>query len=72
MKMIIKFLIVAILLAILFSLGKGLFHLVHDKGNSKRLANTLTVRIVLSVLLVILIGAAYFTGMIQPHTVVPQ
>lgn len=67
----IKFLIVAVLLAIVASLGKGLYHLVNDKGESKRLANTLTIRIVLSVLLVILIGVAYFSGIIQPHAVVP-
>ena len=70
--MMIKILIVAVLLAILASLGKGLYHLVHDKGESKRLANTLTIRIVLSVLLVILIGVAYFSGAIQPHAVVPS
>ena len=69
--MIVKFLIVAFLLAIIISLGKGLFHLVNDKGNSKSLANTLTVRIVLSVVLVILIGVAYFFGLIQPHGIVP-
>ena len=72
MVMIIKYLIVAFLLAILFSLGRGLFHLISDKGNSKRLANTLTVRIALSVALVVLIGAAYAFGFIQPHGVVPQ
>ena len=70
--MIVKYLIVAFILAILFSLGKGLFHLVNDKGNTKRLANTLTVRIVLSVLLVILIVAAYLFGLIEPHGIVPQ
>ena len=69
--MIVKVLIVALLLAIIISLGKGLFHLVNDKGNSKRLANTLTIRIALSIFLVILIGVAYFFGLIQPHGLVP-
>ena len=70
--MIIKYLIVAFLLAILFSLGRGLYHLMSDKGDSKRLANTLTVRVALSVALVVLIGAAYALGFIQPHGVLPQ
>lgn len=72
MVMIIKFLIVAFLLAILVSLGRGLFYLLTDKGESKRLANTLTVRIALSIALVVLIGAAYAFGFIQPHGVLPQ
>ena len=70
--MIIKYVIVAFLLAILFSLGRGLYHLMSDKGDSKRLANTLTVRVALSVALIVLIGAAYAFGLIQPHGVLPQ
>jgi hypothetical protein len=65
----IKFLIVLCLLGIIASLGNGLFHLVKDKGNSKRMANALTVRIVLSVLLFILLFIAWRQGLIQPHGV---
>ena len=47
--MLIKVLILVVLLAIIASLGSGLFFLVKDKpGDSKRLANSLTLRIVLS------------------------
>lgn len=63
----IKFLIVLCLLGIIFSLGTGLFHLVKDKGNSKKMANALTVRIALSVALFILLFIAWKQGMIQPH-----
>ena len=47
--MLIKLLIVAVLIAIVASLGSGLFHLVKDKGASKKMVNALTVRIALSV-----------------------
>jgi apolipoprotein N-acyltransferase len=62
-----KFLIVACLIAIVVSLGSGLFHLVNDKGESKRMVRALTVRIALSVALFILLFIAWSQGMIQPH-----
>ena len=65
----IKFLIVLTLAAIVASLGTGLFHLVKDEGQSKRMVNALTVRIALSVLLFILLFVAWKGGMIQPHGV---
>jgi hypothetical protein len=63
----IKFLIVATLAAIVASLGTGLFHLVKDEGQSKRMVNALTVRIALSVMLFILLFVAWKGGLIQPH-----
>jgi cytochrome bd-type quinol oxidase subunit 2 len=63
----IKFLIVACLVAIVASLGSGLFHLVNDKGESKKMVRALTVRIALSVALFILLFIAWSQGMIQPH-----
>ncbi len=63
----IKILIVACLLAIVASLGTGMFHLVKDKGDSKRMANALTVRIALSVALFVLLFIAWKQGLIQPH-----
>ena len=65
----IKFLIVLTLAAIVASLGTGLFHLVKDEGQSKRMVNALTVRIALSVLLFILLFVAWKGGLIQPHGV---
>jgi len=69
--MLIKILIVVVFLAIIASLGSGLFALVDDKGKSKRLVNSLTVRVTLSVLLFILLIIAYMNGLIQPHGIVP-
>ncbi len=67
-----KTLIVIVFLAIVVSLGSGLFALVNDKGESKRLVNSLTVRISLSVLLFVLLIIAFMTGLIQPHGIVPK
>ena len=63
----IKVLIVVVLVAIVASLGSGLFHLVKDDGQSKRMVNALTVRIALSVLLFVLLFVAWKSGLIEPH-----
>lgn len=70
--MLIKYLIVAVLIAIVISLGSGLFFMLTDKGGSKRMVNSLTVRISLSVALFALLFVAWSTGLIQPHPVAPQ
>jgi hypothetical protein len=63
----IKILIVACLIAIVASLGSGLFHLVNDKGDSKKMVRALTVRVALSVALFILLFIAWSQGLIEPH-----
>ncbi|HEY4368379.1 MAG TPA: twin transmembrane helix small protein [Steroidobacteraceae bacterium] len=63
----IKILIVLCLLGIVASLGSGLFHLVSDKGESKKMVTALTVRVVLSIALFVLLFIAWSQGMIQPH-----
>ena len=63
----IKVLLVVVLVAIVASLGSGLFHLVKDDGQSKRMVNALTVRIALSVLLFVLLFVAWKSGLIEPH-----
>jgi hypothetical protein len=65
----IKVLIVLTLAAIVASLFSGLFHLVKDEGQSKRMVNALTVRIALSVLLFILLFVAWRAGLIEPQHV---
>jgi cytochrome bd-type quinol oxidase subunit 2 len=69
--MIYKSLIVVVLLAIVASLGSGLFFMLNDKGRSKRMVNSLTVRISLSVALFILLFVGWYFGLIQPHPVTP-
>ena len=65
----IKILVIIVLFAIVFSLGSALFHLSSGKGDSKKMARALTIRIGLSVVLFALLMLAWKTGLIQPHTV---
>ncbi len=62
-----KLFIVIALLAILFSLGRALFHLTSGKGSSEKMAQALTWRISLSVGLLLLILLAAHQGWIAPH-----
>ncbi|HEY7641946.1 MAG TPA: twin transmembrane helix small protein [Steroidobacteraceae bacterium] len=61
-----RFLILACLIAIVLSLGSALVHLVRDKGESKKMARALTIRVGLSVLLFVLLLLAWSLGWIQP------
>ncbi len=64
-----KLVVAIVLLGIVLSLGSALFHLVTDKGDSKRMVRALTVRVGLSVALFIVLMAAWGLGLIQPHGV---
>ena len=66
---IIKILIVVCLLGIVLSLASGLFYLVNDKGESKKMAKALSIRVGLSVMLFVLLLFAWSQGLIQPHGV---
>ena len=65
----IKILIVIILFAIVGSLGSALFHLSRGKGDSKKMARALTIRVGLSLVLFILLMIAWSMGLISPHGV---
>lgn len=65
--MIIKILILLNLLLILISLFSGMFFLVKDPQDGKRLVTSLTFRVSLSFSLIALLLIGYFTGQIQPH-----
>ena len=69
LAIVIKVAIIVCLVAIVASLGTGLFHLVNDKGESKRMVRALTIRVALSVVLFILLFVAWRLGLIQPHSV---
>jgi len=64
---VVRFLILAGLLAIVLSLGSALLHLVRGKGDSKKMARALTIRVGLSILLFLLLLLAWYLGWIQPH-----
>ncbi len=55
-----------VMLGIIFSLGSALFHLMTDKGDSKKMVRALTVRVVLSVVLFLALMAAWAAGLIEP------
>jgi cytochrome bd-type quinol oxidase subunit 2 len=63
----IKILVIIVLAAIVISLGSALFHLSSGKGDSKKMARALTVRVGLSLVLFILLMAAWAFGLIEPH-----
>ncbi|HEX5420794.1 MAG TPA: twin transmembrane helix small protein [Gammaproteobacteria bacterium] len=66
--------VVLLFVAVLASLGSGLGFLLkskNDKSNSKRLAQALTLRIGLSVLLFVLLIVAWRVGLIHPHGIMP-
>jgi len=63
----IRLLILAMLAAILISLGTALYHLASGKGDSGRMLHALTVRITLSVLLFVLLMIAWRAGLIAPR-----
>src|SRR5690606_17376741 len=62
-------LILGFLGLIVYNLGAGLYYMLVDTGRSKRTVNALTRRIVLSIVLVGLVAAGIFTGVIDAHGV---
>jgi hypothetical protein len=63
----IRLLVIAVVLAIVLSLGSALFHLTRPGGDPKRMLRSLTWRIGLSVALFILLLIGAATGVIRPH-----
>lgn len=63
----VKIIIIIAFVAIIFSLGSALFHLVKHKEQSKKTVKALTFRIGLSILLFIFLFIAIATGLIEPH-----
>lgn len=62
-----KVAIVILLLATVASLFRGLVFLVKDDGQSSRLVNTLTLRVILAVLTVGLISWGFYSGQLVNH-----
>ena len=69
--MIIKLTILILFAVILGSLGSALFYLLKDKGDSKRTARALTLRIAVSIAAFLLLLLGYWAGLIEPHGVYP-
>ena len=64
----IKIFVLIAMLAVLFSLYKGLTHLVKGgKANSEKALKSLVWRLALSIAIIVLLYAASFFGLIAPH-----
>ena len=59
-----KLVVIIFLLLILASLGSALFYLVTGKGESRRMARALALRVGLSVTLFLMLMAGYYFGLI--------
>jgi Protein of unknown function (DUF2909) len=67
-----KYLVIAMLVLILISLGKALYHLTSSKPeDGAKMVKALAWRIGLSVALFVLLIVAYYNGWIDPQRVVP-
>jgi cytochrome bd-type quinol oxidase subunit 2 len=62
-----KALVAVVLLAIVASLGKALFHMSSSPEQSEQTVRALTVRIGLSIALFLLLLGAWHFGLISPH-----
>ncbi|NNE59595.1 MAG: twin transmembrane helix small protein [Woeseia sp.] len=61
-----KIFVLVMLIAIVASLGSGLYFLSKDDQGSPRMLNALKIRVALSAILVVTLVVAYFTGWIAP------
>ena len=57
-----KLIVIVLLLAIVASLGSGLFYLTKDDQNSPRVLKALKTRVALSAVLIIFLIASYYMG----------
>lgn len=62
-----RLLVIAILIAIIFSMGSALFQLSRGKGDSGKMLKALAWRVGLSVGLFLLLLIAWQAGIIRPH-----
>ena len=63
-----KFVVILLLAAIVFSLGTGLFYLRREDADSPKMLRALEVRVGLSLVLLLFLIASYFLGWIEPPT----
>lgn len=66
--MLLKFIVILMLAAILWSLGSALLHMFRGgEGSHEKMVKALTWRIGLSLVLFALLMLGYATGILQPH-----
>jgi TRAP-type C4-dicarboxylate transport system permease large subunit len=62
----VKIVVIVLLVAIVASLGTGLYHLSREDHDSARVLKALKVRVALSLLLIVFLVASYYLGWITP------
>ncbi len=62
-----KLVVLILLIAVLISLGSGLFFLVRDEKGSPRMLKALKIRVALSVLLILFLLVSFQFGWITPQ-----
>lgn len=65
-----KFVVLVFFVLILFNLFSGLYYLLKDKSDSKRMVTALKWRVALSLMLVAFLAVGAFMGWITPHGLV--
>ena len=60
-----RYVVIAILVLIVASLGSAIFFMMHDRGNSKRMVKALAIRVGLSVALFLFLMAGYYFGLFR-------
>lgn len=58
-----RYLVIAVLLLIVASLGSAVFFMMRDRGNSKRMVKALAIRVGLSVALFLFLMLGYYFGL---------
>lgn len=58
-----RYLVIAVLLVIVASLGSAVFFMMRDRGNSKRMVKALAIRVGLSVALFAFLMLGYYFGL---------
>lgn len=69
--MLAKLIVVAIFIGVLASLASALLFLVKDRGRSERTVRALTMRVGISIGLLVLLVVLWALGLIQPHGIRP-
>lgn len=69
--MLAKLVVVAIFIGVLASLASALLYLVKDRGHSERTVRALTMRVGVSIGLLVLLVVLWALGFIQPHGIRP-
>ncbi len=72
--LLVKMIVLILLLMVVISLFSGLFFLVKDKGQTKRTVNALSIRIGLSILIIVVVMIAAATGVVDfnPNPIYPE